>query len=425
MDDLQVAPDQRTLAQKLGIIPLAIGVAIAVFIGMIIAGLLIGLMLSGFIHGEAGEWFGLLTAGYGALAGLVFGPIVAWKMVARRFGVSLKNTRVVALGLLVIIPAAEYVVLKMPSVTGPSMSSERLIIQTVSNDGKLVLVESSGSDSSRLYKISTDSGAAVRLTGSTGEFEQGAQLSPDEKKIVFLSHGPDSHLSEIMLCDVDGGNLHKLFPESHGEISAQFSHDGKRIYFGRSTSMERYKTAFDLYSVSIDGSDSQQLTHRNFDQDENTYGLFPETVSSDGAQVLMNARSFSGDKFRTYSLKDDNQPPVVIAPQIPNGTKNAIIAGSYFTPDGKSIMFMAASEGAKGYDYDIYLLDVATAKVEKLTNTKSYSSDFTLSNNGQYATYLTWGSSRLNKVPINPSLHILNTQTRLVSNVTITGLSSR
>jgi Tol biopolymer transport system component len=61
-------------------------------------------------------------------------------------------------------------------------------------------------------------------------------------------------------------------------------------------------------------------------------------------------------------------------------------------PDGKSILFMAASDGKHGYDYDVYRLDLGTGTLERLTNGNGYATDLKVSADGNTAVFLKWHS---------------------------------
>ncbi len=260
---------KRTLAQKLGLITIAVAACAATVAAFGIAGVLLGIAISstGWIHGEAASWFGLIAGFYGLLAGIVIGPIISWKILAGKLGVSRKVTLGVAIGLLVAIPVVEFSILHSPKMTGPSEPESRVDIEAVSNDGGLVIVEASRTASSVLYRINTHTGQATRLADTHSDFQEGAKLSPDNKQVVFTSRHQDGP-SEIIVSDIDGNNLHQLLPESGRDSSPMFSHDGRLVYFARRTSQERYTRSFDMYSTNIDGTNVKELTHWNFDADE-------------------------------------------------------------------------------------------------------------------------------------------------------------
>jgi Tol biopolymer transport system component len=130
----------------------------------------------------------------------------------------------------------------------------------------------------------------------------------------------------------------------------------------------------------------------------------------------------TGDRFVIYDLQNNDRPVITIVPNIPHGPVHAQIARAAFAPDDNGIFFMAASQGAQRYDYDVYRLDLSTRQVEKLTQTKTYASDFVASRNGKYGVYFVWEFSRLNSVPISPRMELMNMSTGAVTRVNLTGL---
>jgi hypothetical protein len=130
----------------------------------------------------------------------------------------------------------------------------------------------------------------------------------------------------------------------------------------------------------------------------------------------MKVETGTGGQIVIYPLRDETRPPIVISPRIPNGPLQPEIEHMYLVAGQPRIIFMAASQGEKGFDYDLYRLEIGSQEVEKLTATKHYATDFVLSSNGQKAAYIVWmGSSWLNAQPLKPSLQILDIQTRAAS----------
>lgn len=413
----------RTFAQRLRVISLAAVIAASVAISLTLGGFVLGIVWSwaGFVRGESATWAPLGGAFCGFLAGVAFGTAFSWKFVATRFGVGSKTTWKVGIALLVIVPVAEYSVLHLPQITGPSNSASRINIEAVANDASLVIVQVSQNDSSLLYKVDTDTGRATRLTEAS-DFEEGATFSPDGKRVAFVSRRQHDDVSQIVLHNLDGSELSPLLFEAHADFAPHFSQDGKLIYFARPTSLERYARGFEMYSVKANGNVPKQLTHKNFGGDDAFFSIYPESVSADGSQVLMKAETGRGNTLLIYSLVDEGRAPSVIAPEIPNGPESPQIASAYFSSDAKDILLMAASHGQQHFDYDIYRLEIATRKLERLTKTNGYASDLCISQNGEKAAFFTWTLSKLNSMPINPSLQVLNIKTRAISTVAITGL---
>ena len=414
---------RRTPLRKIGIILFAILGGLATAVVCAFAGGLLGVAAAaGLARGEYATWAPLMGAFYGFIAGIVVGMLVGWKVIADRFGIARKTKLRVALAIVIVVPAVEYTLAQWPAMVGPAASTGTMNIEAISNDGGVVILSNSRPDSSLLYRLDTHTGKLTRLTTARDRFEMGAGLSPDDKQVVFISeHRPNpsdssESLTQIMLCDLDGSNLRPLLPEDNTDYAPSFSHDGQLVYFARHASHERYATEFELYSVKADGTDVKQVTHRRFNSDRNANLFYPESFSSDETQVLMKVETGNGSQIVIYPLRDDTRPPIVISPRIPNSPLHPQIDHTYLAAGQPRIIFMAASQGEKGFDYDLYSLEIASQGIEKLTATKHYATDFVLSSNGQKAAYIVWmGSSWLNAQPLKPALQILDMQTRAAS----------
>jgi Tol biopolymer transport system component len=416
------SPSSRTLPQKLGAIARAALFGLAFVFASTIGGFVLGFAAAwaGLVRGETASWAPLIGAFYGLVAGVALGPVFAWKTLAARVGVRRNVMWTIAISLLVIISVSEFILLRSPQMTGPSPSASRVYIDSVADDGQVVILNVEQNDSSVLYKVETETGRAIRLI-KTSDLEEAGELSPDSKQVAFVSRPRHDDPSQIMLCDSDGSRVRPLLPEAHSDFAPHFSRSGQLIYFARPTSLERYNRTFEIYAAKPDGTGLKQLTHRNFGADADIYSVYPESFSADDAHILMKVESPSGARLLVYPLQDEGRPTSIV-PRIPNGPDHLQIAGAFFTPDDKGIVFMAASQGAKHYDYDVYRLEIATGSLEKLTATKGYASDFRISRNGETGAFFTWSLSGLNSVPINPSLQIINTKTRAISTVSISGL---
>jgi dipeptidyl aminopeptidase/acylaminoacyl peptidase len=421
--NLPVSTSSRRLPQRLAAIFRAALNGLALALACVIGGFVLGFVTAwtGLVREETATWEPLIGAFYGLVAGVALGPVFAWRTLAARFGIPRKIMWTTALALLSIISLSEFVLLRSPQVTGPSPSATRVYIDSVADDGRVVILNVEQNDSSALYKVETDTGRATRLVQAS-DFEEGGELSPDGKQVVFVSRPRHDDPSQIMLCDSDGSRLRPLFPEAHSDFAPHFSHNGRLIYFARPTSLKAYNRTFEIYAAKLDGTGLTQLTHRKFGSETDIYSVYPESVSADNAHILMKTESRSGGQLLVYPFTEDRGPPASIVPRIPDGPDHPQIVTAFFTPDDKSIVLMAASQGAKHYDYDVYRLEIATGKLEKLTATKGYASDFRISSNGETAAFFIWSFSRWNNVPIDPSLQLLNTRTRAVASVSIAGL---
>jgi Tol biopolymer transport system component len=93
-------------------------------------------------------------------------------------------------------------------------------------------------------------------------------------------------------------------------------------------------------------------------------------------------------------------------------------------PDGKSLLFMAASNGKlwKGFDYDVYRVDIGTGSLEQLTKGNGYATDLKVSADGKTAVFLKWHSD-WRGTPVKNQLYLLDVQSRKLTAIKVTGLN--
>jgi Tol biopolymer transport system component len=81
---------------------------------------------------------------------------------------------------------------------------------------------------------------------------------------------------------------------------------------------------------------------------------------------------------------------------------------------------MAASDGEKGFDYDVYRADIASSGVEKFTTANGYATDLAVSADGKTAVFLKW-TSRWDSLPNLSKLYILDMTTKRATSLNVTG----
>jgi Tol biopolymer transport system component len=222
-----------------------------------------------------------------------------------------------------------------------------------------------------------------------------------------------------MLTDIGGRNSHPLLREQGNDWWPRFSRDGRTIYFVRLTGNSR-PDRFDLYSTSLDGKDVTQLTHQHFSFDGEPYLQAAPALSSDGKQLLFT----TDESLQLCSVSNGNQQPSNFLFPLTNAPSSRHYVSSYFSPDDKGIVFMAASEGKDGYGYDAYRVDLLSRRVQKLTENNGYASDFRLSVGGNKAVFLKWKFSRFQHLPRSFQMQLLDMQSGRITPVNFRGLPS-
>ena len=89
---------------------------------------------------------------------------------------------------------------------------------------------------------------------------------------------------------------------------------------------------------------------------------------------------------------------------------------------GMGILFMAASNGTHGYDYDIYRVDVDTGSLERFTTGNEYATALRVSADGRTAVFLKWRTDG-HKRPVESDVYLLDLGTRNLKQLTISGLN--
>ncbi len=296
----------------------------------------------------------------------------------------------------------------------------------VSPDGKIIAVDFEKGGASFVYKIAVDTGNASRLTDAKTGNESGPAFSPDGKRIAFsYSPGNGAH-SSIIIENVDGSDLRPWSPSENNNFSPVFSADNKSIVFSRSGFYGSYSPiaqphphAWSFYASDLDGTNVRELTNESF------YMASPASVSPDGKNMVIVEEGLNTNReIAIYSLDHPGKPIQSLQPHVPKEAdhKNPILNFPNYMPDGKSILFMAASDGKHGYDYDVYRVDLGTGSLERWTNGNGYATDLKVSADGNTAVFLKWHSD-WRGTPDNSELYLLDVQTHKLTPLRITGLN--
>ena len=261
---------------------------------------------------------------------------------------------------------------------------------TFSPDGTNILAVYFHSGSSFIYNISVHTGKATRFTNATEGFEGVPSFSPDGRRIAYsYSPGHGVH-SRIICANADGSNPDGLAIPEADDLRPLFSTDNKTMIFARSGYYGHYSPIaqpthheWDFYVSDLDGSNIRRLTN------EKVYTVSRASISPDGKQLLFVSSESEGDSMVIYSLELPPKPRQVFKPYVNGEPKGGgIFVDPSFLANGKSILFLGASSGARGFDYDVYEMDLATQKVEKRTTANDYSYGLRVSPDGRRAVFV-------------------------------------
>jgi Tol biopolymer transport system component len=289
----------------------------------------------------------------------------------------------------------------------------------ISPDGKLLAIDFGDDHTSFIYKIDVDSGNATRLTGAKVGRESSPAFSPDGRRISYSYSPGKGQPSSIVIENVDGSNLHAWSSSGENDYWPVFSLDGKRIIFARSAFYGNYSRiaqphphGWDVYAGDSNGTNVRQLTHEEF------YMASPLSVSDDGkSMVLVTDGGHSSQQIAVYSFDQTEKPALSLRPHIPKEPRlGPQFDSPNFMPDEKSLLFMAASSGHGGYDYDVYRMDIASGSVERLTT------GLKVSANGKTAVFLKWRLNWWRRTPVQSTPYLLDVQTHKLTALKVKGL---
>jgi dipeptidyl aminopeptidase/acylaminoacyl peptidase len=296
----------------------------------------------------------------------------------------------------------------------------------ISPDGSLLAIDFGDDSASFIYKLDVESGNATRLTDAKAGSESSPAFSPDGKRISYSYSAGKGQPFNIVIENVDGSNLHSWSPSGGSDYWPVFSLDGKTIIFARAAYYGNYSPiaqphahGWDVYAGDSDGTNVRQLTHEEF------YMASPLSVSDDGkSMVLVTEGGHSSQQIAIYSFDQTEKPAISLRPHIPDEPKlGPEFDFPNFMPDGRSILFMAASSGHHGYDYDVYRMNIASGLVERLTQGNGFATGLKVSANGKTAVFLKW---RLNwrQMPVQSTPYLLDVQTHKLTLLKVKGLPS-
>jgi len=293
----------------------------------------------------------------------------------------------------------------------------------LSPDGKLLAIDYGTGDTSFIYKVPINTGRATRLTNASDGEEAMPTFSPDGKQIAY-TYWPDHKRPRIVIVDIDGSSPREWPPSEVADVSPVFSPDGKTIVFSRfgyfgsySPIAQPHPHEWDFFASGFDGTNVRQLTSERF------YKASAPSVSPDGKCLLIAAEGVeTKEHLAIYSLDHAGLPLRTFQPHVPKEAdhKNPILAYPNYLPDG-TVLFMAASNGKHGFDYDVYRLNLETGTIEQLTNEIGYATALTVSAEGKTAAFLKWQKNWLGNLA-GYQLYLLDIESHKLSPLSITGL---
>jgi Tol biopolymer transport system component len=305
----------------------------------------------------------------------------------------------------------------IPRVACCEDSPGRMLGLSVSPDGKFIATTYVKGSSWRIYKIDMVTGEASRLTHANAGEEAGPTFSPDGKLIAYSYVAEKDH-QQIVVMNVDGSSPRTLSGSGTANLDATFAPSGGKIYFRRAEPRP-HEHSWDMFSINIDGSQFTQLTHEGF------YNIYEPSFSPDGRSMVVVTEGWNTSRrqIAIYSLDHPEKPQRILRPRLPAKPAPKQDFGSpNYTPDGKSILFMAATHGRRETDYDVYRLDLGSGTLERLTEGNGYAGGLKLLPDGKTAVFLKWRKGRHGAI-VGTDVYLLDLQTHKLTPFKVSGLN--
>ncbi len=209
--------------------------------------------------------------------------------------------------------------------------------------------------------VSDLKGNILKQLTSTPGYDAEGTVSPDGKKIVFTSIRSGD--LELYTMNIDGSNVKQVTKELGYDGGAFFSPDNKRLIFraSRPKSIEEIKeytdllkeglvmpTHMELYTCKVDGSDLKKIT----DMPNASWAPF---FSHDGKKVIFSSNYKSDPKkglpFNLYmiNLKSKKVEKITM-----DGMFDAF---PMFSPDGKHLIFSSNRNNNGTHDTNLFIAD--------------------------------------------------------------------
>ncbi len=233
-----------------------------------------------------------------------------------------------------------------------TVSNERQTQPTWSPNGKWIayISDYDGDEQWDIFLVSPKTGEVMNLTHTREISEEDPTWSPDGRFLAYTVKPKTSSVFEIDVYDTvlrDVKHLTAGTPKDRMNVAPIWSADGTFIVY---TQEQSKGTDSNLFLVAVSSAESALLTPHD---GEHTYTA--NDVSPDGKHVLLTSNVSDG-----Y----DNVGVLDIATKKIQWLTNDKwrISGENFSPDGKFLTYSANVDG----NTDIYLYDIATGKAHAL-----------------------------------------------------------
>jgi Tol biopolymer transport system component len=262
-------------------------------------------------------------------------------------------------------------------------------------DGRSIVFSLSHGATCFLYKTEIATGTKRRLTQAAAGCEFDPTFSQDGKRLAFMRAPENGARAALIVANADGTGERIVVPADEDNLNPVFVADSGQVLFLRSAAFEHHsplvdnrRHKFDLFAADTASGHVSMLTHREF------YELSHVSASSDGKQFLLTVSTYpEGDQFLLVQADNPAAPTISLQPKVPQNPDSPVIYNGVWLPDGRSILFNAASQppGGANFDYNIYRLTIANGSIERLTQLTGLLDGFSVSADGKKVVLLRQG----------------------------------
>jgi Tol biopolymer transport system component len=181
-----------------------------------------------------------------------------------------------------------------------------------------------GSDDNVEIYVVGDEAAPVRVTQYQGP-DFAPSLSPDGRRIAFVSDREEPGNNDIYVMDVDGTNVSRVTTDINIDARPDWSPDASEIVFARHDG----DTHFEIWVAASDGSGERRLTRNDVDD-------FAPDWSPDGESIVF--QRYVGTNLELFTMHPDGSG-VERLTNLPGEDRDPA-----WSPDGSAIAFIRDAE---------------------------------------------------------------------------------
>ena len=230
-----------------------------------------------------------------------------------------------------------------------------------SPDGRQIAFHSDRDGNDEIYVMDANGRNQRNLTHHPG-YDAFPDWHPDGERIAFVSDRQGGKNRDIFVMDTHGNNVQQITDLYAFASRPKWSPDGKRIAFDADFDKAGQGKPRQVYIINVDGSHRWQVSNVRGQNTTILHGWSP-----DGQQILYT-ETVDGrfdDVFLMVAMLAPNEPgwiqqvfgKLAISLLMP-------VIGSAFSPDGKSILYVAKTEG----HWNIYRLPHPKGKKQRVTD---------------------------------------------------------